>query len=124
MTTDYPDEVTQEEIDKVLAIAKGIAEARKQMQTPAPRRNKRVCQFPKCPIQARHTHHLTYSPSVTTRLCKNHHKMITIVNCNAAQAFGRKLSNRERLTLWTDWIEGKVAPVYSAQAMAWVEKWH
>lgn len=86
------------------------------------RRSKR-CQFPDCWLQARHTHHLTYSPEVVTRLCKAHHRAITIVNCNAAQKVHRKLSNRERVTLWLDWIEGKVRPVETKIALSWVDKW-
>ncbi len=87
------------------------------------KRQSKKCQFPDCWAQARHTHHLTYAPSVVTRLCKAHHRSITIVNCNAAEKVKRKLTNRERLDLWSDWTEGLVKPVLTPQASAWVDNW-
>src|SRR5258708_36260015 len=73
-------------------------------------RKRKACQFPSCGVPSKHTHHLTYSPEVTTRLCKAHHEDITIVNCNAAHKVSRKLTNWERIALWMGWIDGKLKP--------------
>lgn len=81
------------------------------------------CQFPNCTKRARHTHHVTYKPAVTTRLCEQHHKDITVVNSNRAFKRNRKLTNRERLRYWCDWIEGKAKPHLTPEASKWIESW-
>ncbi len=66
-------------------------------------------------------HHVTYEPEVIRDLCRRHHEDITIVNTNRAEQTRRKLTNAERWELWNGWLAGKIQPVRTPNALAWIE---
>jgi hypothetical protein len=81
------------------------------------------CAFPRCPVPARHEHHITYDPPVTKDLCIPHHKEITIINGQQARKYRRELSAKHRWWIWFQWIEGKLKARRTQKALEYIGEW-
>jgi hypothetical protein len=81
------------------------------------------CDFPGCKGFGLHNHHITYEPSVTRRLCRQHHEEITIINSQQARKFRRRLSNQHRWRNWYEWRKGNLKARRTTLALSWIEKW-
>ena len=90
------------------------------------------CVFPGCDADSQHTHHVTYQPPVTKRLCRKHHEDITIINGQQARksrsrywrgAHYIRLSNKHRWWIWFQWTEGKLKPRRTKKALEWLKDW-
>lgn len=68
-------------------------------------------------------HHIVYWPCCIVRLCRKHHKEITVCNINACEKTGRKLTNLQRWTVWEDWLAGRIVPEMTAMAERWLAGW-
>jgi hypothetical protein len=81
------------------------------------------CAFPGCTGCAAHLHHITYEPSVTKRLCVEHHEEITIINGQQARKYRRPLSNKHRWWIWFQWTSGKLKPRRTRKALEYTGEW-
>lgn len=81
------------------------------------------CKFPSCPTPSDHTHHITYKPPITVRLCRKHHEDITIINGAKGRRLRHPLNNKTRWFLWYSFLSGKIKPRRTKKALEWIEKW-
>lgn len=91
------------------------------------------CDYPNCETIPDHTHHITYEPELTVRLCRKHHEDITIINGAKARATRsgwnwrftpyRKLTNWEREYIYEGWKAGTFRPKRTKKALEWLKDW-
>lgn len=81
------------------------------------------CHATGCDERGAHFHHVTYRPTAGFKLCVKHHKDITVCNINAANKIRRKLSNKHRWFIWSQWLKGAIEPVYDANALRYLATW-
>lgn len=81
------------------------------------------CAYPGCAGVAAHLHHIIYEPSVTKRLCAQHHEEITIINGIQARKYRRSLSNNHRWRNWYEWIAGRLKPRRTRKALEYTGEW-
>src|SRR5208282_2009120 len=83
-----------------------------------------TCFFPGCTRLADHQHHIVYFPEeVTKPLCRPHHEEITILNGQQGRKCRHELSNSHRWWIWYRWLEGRLKPRRTAQALEYLEEW-